>query len=36
MEKTPKEQMITALPDIETIELQENDEFMVLACDGIW
>lgn len=36
LEKTPKEQMITALPDIETMELQENDEFMVLACDGIW
>jgi len=28
--------MITALPDIETTMLQENDEFLVLACDGIW
>ena len=28
--------MITALPDIETATLQENDEFLVLACDGIW
>lgn len=36
MEKSPREQMITALPDIETAVLQENDEFLVLACDGIW
>lgn len=34
--KSPKEQMITALPDIMTETLQENDEFLVLACDGIW
>lgn len=34
--KSPREQMITALPDIETTTLQENDEFLVLACDGIW
>lgn len=31
------EQMISALPDVkvETVNL-ETDEFMVLACDGIW
>jgi len=32
----PKEQMITALPDIKSITLDDKDEFMVLACDGIW
>jgi len=31
-----KEQMITALPDVRCLTLEENDEFMVLACDGIW
>lgn len=29
-------QMISALPDIKTLTLTEEDEFMVLACDGIW
>ncbi|XP_031779544.1 probable protein phosphatase CG10417 isoform X2 [Nasonia vitripennis] len=33
----PEEQMISALPDIKTVTLDlEKDEFMVLACDGIW
>ncbi|KAF7273897.1 putative protein phosphatase CG10417 [Rhynchophorus ferrugineus] len=32
-----KEQMITALPDIKTLTINPTeDEFMVLACDGIW
>lgn len=31
-----REQMITALPDIQTTTLEEGDEFLVLACDGIW
>ena len=31
-----KDQMITALPDIKSLTLNETDEFMVLACDGIW
>lgn len=37
VELSPQEQMISALPDIRhmTIDL-EKDEFMVLACDGIW
>lgn len=31
------EQMITALPDVRTLRINpEEDEFMVLACDGIW
>lgn len=28
--------MITALPDIQSIDLEEGDDFLVLACDGIW
>lgn len=32
----PKEQMITALPDIQMVNLEAGDEFFVLACDGIW
>lgn len=32
-----KEQMITALPDIKIATINPaEDEFMVLACDGIW
>ena len=30
------EQMISAKPDIKKIELTDADDFMVLACDGIW
>jgi protein phosphatase 1G len=32
----PEEQMISALPDIKKITITPDDEFMVLACDGIW
>ncbi|KAK2588023.1 hypothetical protein KPH14_004097 [Odynerus spinipes] len=33
----PQEQMISALPDVRHITIEpERDEFMVLACDGIW
>ncbi len=31
-----EDQMITAYPDVKSMELTENDEFMILACDGIW
>lgn len=31
-----EEQAITALPDIRTLKLEAEDEFMVIACDGIW
>lgn len=31
-----EDQMITAMPDLKKITLTEEDEFMVLACDGIW
>jgi len=33
----PEEQMISAVPTIEHIELEpEKDEFIILACDGVW
>lgn len=32
----PEEQMITAMPVVKTVTLQDDDEFIVLACDGIW
>lgn len=36
-ELSNREQMITALPDIRTLTINPTeDEFMVLACDGIW
>lgn len=28
--------MISALPDIKQITITPSDEFMVIACDGIW
>jgi serine/threonine protein phosphatase PrpC len=30
------EQMVVATPDITEFEVQEGDEFLILACDGIW
>lgn len=33
----PPQQMITALPDVRRLAISPpDDEFMVLACDGIW
>ncbi|EER08629.1 protein phosphatase 2c, putative [Perkinsus marinus ATCC 50983] len=32
----PEEQMITANPDVSTIPITEEDQFLVLGCDGIW
>lgn len=32
----PEKQMITANPEIKTIELRSGDQFVILACDGIW
>lgn len=32
----PEEQMISALPDIKKVTIGPDDDFMVLACDGIW
>lgn len=31
-----KKQILTANPDINTVSLCEDDEFLVIACDGIW
>ncbi|XP_071371527.1 protein phosphatase 1G-like isoform X2 [Centroberyx affinis] len=32
----PEEQMISALPDVKVLTLNEEHDFMVIACDGIW
>ncbi|KAI8118309.1 probable protein phosphatase 2C T23F11.1 [Lucilia cuprina] len=34
--KKPEEQIVTAYPDVETRKINEDWEFLVLACDGIW
>ncbi|XP_051136225.1 probable protein phosphatase 2C 60 isoform X2 [Andrographis paniculata] len=31
-----EKQIVTANPDIVTVELEEDDEFIIIACDGIW
>ncbi|XP_061364370.1 probable protein phosphatase 2C 60 isoform X1 [Gastrolobium bilobum] len=31
-----EKQIVTANPDINTVDLCDEDEFIVLACDGIW
>lgn len=31
-----REQMISALPDVKILETTEEDDFIVVACDGIW
>ncbi|KAJ7935621.1 PP2C-domain-containing protein [Mycena leptocephala] len=33
---TPEKQIITADPDVTCHEITDEDEFLVLACDGIW
>jgi len=35
-DKTPGEQLISAVPDIAKREMTSNDELMVIGCDGIW
>ncbi|KAM4593165.1 protein phosphatase 1G [Odontesthes bonariensis] len=32
----PDEQMISAMPDVKVLTLNEDHDFMVIACDGIW
>uniref|UniRef100_A0A7E4ZZC8 protein-serine/threonine phosphatase n=1 Tax=Panagrellus redivivus TaxID=6233 RepID=A0A7E4ZZC8_PANRE len=34
--KLPKDQIVTAYPDISCFELTKDFEFIVVACDGIW
>jgi protein phosphatase 2C family protein 2/3 len=33
-ELSPENQIVTAYPDVEEHELTDEDEFLVLACDG--
>ncbi|KAK9808817.1 hypothetical protein WJX72_004207 [[Myrmecia] bisecta] len=35
-ELPPAEQMVTAVPEVRRAVLDEGDEFLLLACDGIW
>ena len=32
----PKDQMVTAFPDIHIVERNGQEQFLMLACDGIW
>jgi len=32
----PEQQIVTAFPDVTIHEMGEDDEFLVIACDGIW
>ncbi|XP_061670709.1 protein phosphatase 1G isoform X2 [Syngnathoides biaculeatus] len=32
----PEEQMISAMPDVKVLTLNDDHDFMVIACDGIW
>ncbi|UJO24318.1 uncharacterized protein CLAFUR5_13618 [Fulvia fulva] len=32
----PEQQIVTAFPDVTVHELSDDDEFLVIACDGIW
>lgn len=32
----PEQQIVTAFPDVTVHEISEDDEFLVIACDGIW
>ncbi|KAI0098702.1 putative serine/threonine phosphatase 2C ptc2 [Nemania sp. FL0031] len=35
-ELAPEQQIVTAYPDVMMHELGDDDEFLVIACDGIW
>ncbi|KAI1381053.1 PP2C-domain-containing protein [Hypoxylon crocopeplum] len=35
-ELAPEQQIVTAYPDVVTHEISDDDEFLVIACDGIW
>lgn len=35
-ELSPENQIVTAFPDVEEHDLTEEDEFLVIACDGEW
>ncbi|RDL37887.1 putative protein phosphatase 2C [Venustampulla echinocandica] len=35
-ELTPEQQIVTAYPDVTVHEITDDDEFLIVACDGIW
>ncbi|KAJ5113022.1 Protein phosphatase 2C [Penicillium angulare] len=35
-ELSPEQQIVTAYPDVTVHDLTDDDEFLVIACDGIW
>ncbi|KAI0170831.1 protein phosphatase 2C [Pestalotiopsis sp. NC0098] len=35
-ELAPEQQIVTAYPDVVVHDLSDDDEFLVIACDGIW
>lgn len=35
-ELAPEEQVVTAYPEVRKLELSREDDFLILACDGIW
>ncbi|KAI4864296.1 PP2C-domain-containing protein [Hypoxylon rubiginosum] len=35
-ELAPEQQIVTAYPDVVAHEIGDDDEFLVIACDGIW
>ncbi|KAI9849257.1 MAG: Protein phosphatase 2C 2 [Sclerophora amabilis] len=35
-ELSPEQQIVTAYPDVIMHEISDDDEFLVIACDGIW
>ncbi|KAF2840807.1 putative serine/threonine phosphatase 2C ptc2 [Patellaria atrata CBS 101060] len=35
-ELPPEQQIVTAFPDVTVHEVTDDDEFLVIACDGIW
>lgn len=35
-ELSPEQQIVTAFPDVTVHEVTDDDEFLVIACDGIW
>ena len=32
----PEEQLISAYPDVTERDLESDDEFILMGCDGIW
>eukprot|EP00928_Gymnodinium_smaydae_P097492 TRINITY_DN8846_c0_g1_i1.p1 TRINITY_DN8846_c0_g1~~TRINITY_DN8846_c0_g1_i1.p1 ORF type:complete len:548 (+),score=162.57 TRINITY_DN8846_c0_g1_i1:82-1644(+) len=36
IENPPERQVLTPFPEVRTIPLTDQDEFMVIGCDGIW